>query len=66
MLNGPTDPRRDLTTTDLLALAEGLTIAFPHIPEADLGRYQALAWKLTTIVMRMGRVDNAWQLAHRA
>jgi hypothetical protein len=66
MLNRPTDPRRELTTEDLLALAEGLTIAFPHLPEEDLGRFQALAWKLTTIVMRMGRVDDTPQALRRA
>jgi hypothetical protein len=66
MLDRPTDPRRELTTEDLLALAESLTIAFPHLPETELDRYQALAWKLTTIVMRMGRVDATPQALRRA
>jgi hypothetical protein len=51
MLNWLNDPRRELMAADLLALAEGLTIALLHIPEPDLGRLQALAWKLTTLSM---------------
>jgi len=50
------DPRLDLTPDDLWALSAALTMALPHIPEDDHARYQALAAKLATIIVRLAQL----------
>ena len=59
MSAGPTDPRVELTINDLMMLAAALSIALPSISKADRVRYQALATKLATIVIRAQQWENA-------
>jgi hypothetical protein len=52
MTDGPADPRLELTIDDLMTLSGAVAIALPTINDVDRARYQELAAKLATILMR--------------
>jgi hypothetical protein len=61
MADGATDPRLELTVDDLLTLAAAVAIALPTINEVDRVRYQELAAKLATILIRTHQIEDAGQ-----
>jgi hypothetical protein len=61
MTDGATDPRLELTVDDLTTLAAAVAIALPTINEVDRVRYQALATKLASILIRTRQVEDGQQ-----
>jgi hypothetical protein len=61
MTDGPTDPRLELTIDDLMTLSAAVAIALMNINEVDRDRYQELATKLATILMRTQQVEDRQQ-----
>jgi hypothetical protein len=61
MADGPSDPRLELTVDDLLTLSAAVAIAVPTINEVDCVRYQELAAKLATILIRTQQLEDTGQ-----
>jgi hypothetical protein len=66
MTDGPTDPRLELTIDDLMTLSAAVAIALPTINEVDRLRYQDLAAKLATILIRAQQFEDTQQADSQA
>jgi hypothetical protein len=68
MTDGPTDPRLELTIDDLMTLSGAVAIALPTINDVDRVRYEALAAKLATILLRVGQREDPGhaEMSHNA
>ena len=66
MTDTPRDPRLDLTIDDLMTLMGAVTVAVQTLNEGDRLRYQDLAAKLASILLRVSQCDRAPQAGRPA